>query len=203
MIKSTRANFKTGFLFLFLLVCKISHAQQFALQPSNTFNPGRLKKVVISEAAGGIIASVGLYYLWYRKFPHNRFHLFNDNREWLQVDKIGHATTAYTIAVVQHDLMRWCGVRPGPSIAIGSLTALGYMSVIEIMDGFSAHWGFSAGDMLANIAGTAIFASQQKWWGQQRASLKFSFHSSPFAKYNPGELGNNWKSRLLKDYNGQ
>ncbi|MFL5786784.1 MAG: DUF2279 domain-containing protein [Flavisolibacter sp.] len=190
--------------FIFLLfTVEFSHAQQYALPPSPVYNSDRLKKVIISEAALGVVASVGLYLLWYKKFPRSRFHFFNDNREWMQVDKVGHMTTAYTIAVIQNDLMRACGVKPGTSIAIGSLTALGYMSIIEIMDGFSTHWGFSKGDMLANILGTGLFAAQQQWWKDQRISLKFSYHASPFAKYNPGELGNNWKSRLLKDYNGQ
>ena len=69
------------------------------------------------------------------------------------------------------------------------------MSIIEVMDGFSTHWGFSKGDMLANIIGTGLFAAQQKWWGEQRMSLKFSFHHTLFATYNSSELGNNWKSR--------
>ncbi|HEV7621699.1 MAG TPA: DUF2279 domain-containing protein [Flavisolibacter sp.] len=203
MLKLQRISFKCGFVFLFLIFFQLSGAQQFAIQPSNVYRPDRLKGVLLSEAALGAVASIGLYYLWYRKFPRSRFHYFNDNKEWMQIDKVGHLTSAYTIALVQNDLMRWCGIKPGPSIIIGSATALTYMSIIEVMDGFSDHWGFSKGDMLANIAGTAIFATQQKWWKEQRVSLKFSFHASPFAKYNPGELGNNWKSKLLKDYNGQ
>lgn len=186
-----------------LMFVKTTCAQQFAFPPSTTYQPDRLKKVVVTEAAIGIVASVGLYYLWYRKFPKKRFHFFNDNGEWMQMDKVGHVTTAYNIAAVQNDLMRWSGVNPNTSILIGSLTALGYMSIIEIMDGFSAHWGFSPGDMTANIIGAALFASQQKWWGEQRIAMKFSFHNSPFAKYNPGELGSKWSSRIFKDYNGQ
>jgi hypothetical protein len=89
------------------------------------------------------------------------------------------------------------------SIAIGSLTALGYMSIIEVLDGFSSKWGFSGGDMLANILGTAIFAGQQKFWNEQRISLKFSYHATIYASYYPEELGRNWISRILKDYNGQ
>ncbi|MER3463886.1 MAG: DUF2279 domain-containing protein [Chitinophagaceae bacterium] len=188
--------------FAFFLIVQNSTAQ-FALEPSPVYRPDRLKGVVIGEAALAAVASVGLYYLWYKKFPRSRFHFFNDNKEWLQIDKVGHMTTAYNIAVIQHDLMRWCGVKSNESIIIGAGTALTYMSIIEVLDGFSTHWGFSKGDMLANITGTALFAMQQRFWNEQRATLKFSFHTTPFAKYNPGELGNNWKSQLLKDYNGQ
>ena len=182
---------------------QLCSAQQYFLPPSDVFRQDRFRTVVITETAIGLVASAGLYFLWYKRFPHSRFHLFNDNREWLQVDKIGHATTAYNIGVIQHDLMRWCGVSPNTSILVGSASALGYMSIIEVMDGFSKHWGFSKGDMLANIAGTAIFAMQQRFWHEQRISMKFSVHYSPFAKYYPAELGDNFGSRLLKDYNGQ
>jgi hypothetical protein len=180
-----------------------SHAQKDFLEPSSQYNPSRLKAVVASEIAGGILITTGLYYLWYRKHPRSSFHFFNDNAEWLQMDKLGHATTAYTIAVVQYDLMRWCGVNNGSSIAVGSLTALGYMSIIEVLDGFSSKWGFSKGDMLANIIGSALFAGQQRGWGEQRISLRFSYHATLFPIYYPDELGNNWISRIIKDYNGQ
>ncbi|HEX4849870.1 MAG TPA: DUF2279 domain-containing protein, partial [Puia sp.] len=107
------------------------------------------------------------------------------------------------IGDIQYDLMRWCGVKNDASIAIGSLTAIGYMSIIEVLDGFSSKWGFSKGDMLANLIGTAIFAGQQKWWGDQRISLRFSYHSTIYPAYYPQELGKSLVSRILKDYNGQ
>jgi hypothetical protein len=146
---------------------------------------------------------VGLYFLWYKKFPRSRFHFINDNREWFQIDKIGHATTAYTLATMHHDLMRWSGVKTGPAIVTGALSSLAYMSIIEIMDGFSKEWGFSKGDMLANISGAALFAAQQQWWGEQRIGLKFSTRFSPYAQYNEALLGKGWAARLMKDYNGQ
>lgn len=179
------------------------NAQNNFLEPSPQYMPGRLRGVAITEIAGGILVSAGLYYLWYRKHPRSHFHFFNDNREWLQIDKVGHVTTAYNISAIQYDIMRWCGVRNDASIAIGALTGLGYMSIIEILDGFSSKWGFSKGDMAANIIGTALFAGQQKWWGDQRISLKFSYHTSIYPPYHPAELGKNLVSRILKDYNGQ
>jgi len=192
----------------FLLVLILSfipeiNAQNKFLEPSDQYNPGRLRGVAIAEIAGGILVSAGLHYLWYRKHPRSSFHFFNDNREWLQIDKVGHVTTAYNIAVIQYDLMRWCGVRNDASIAIGSFTALGYMSIIEVLDGFSTKWGFSGGDMAANIIGTALFAGQQKWWGGQRVSLRFSYHKTIYPAYHPQELGNNFISSTIKDYNGQ
>ncbi len=178
-------------------------AQDIFLPPSPVYQPDRLKTVVITEVATGVVISAGLYFLWYRKHPRSHFHFFNDNGEWLQMDKIGHATTAYNVGAIQYDLMRWCGVSNNTAITVGGLTALGYMSIIEIFDGFSSKWGFSKGDMVANIFGAALFAAQQKGWNQQRISMKWSFHMSPYAKYYPAELGTGFLSRMLKDYNGQ
>jgi len=204
MIKLRYFLLKSCFLLVFFIsFVPEMRAQNKFLEPSAQYNPDRLKGVVITEIAGGLLISTGLYFLWYRKHPRTPFHFFNDNREWLQMDKVGHLTTAYNIAAVQYDLMRWCGVKNDASIAIGSLTALGYMSIIEVLDGFSSKWGFSNGDMLANILGSALFAAQQKGWGEQRISLKFSYHATIYPGYYPEELGKNRISRILKDYNGQ
>jgi len=78
-------------------------AQEF-FRPDPKYNPGRVNGVVIAEAAIGTAVTIGLNYLWYKKFPHSKFHMFNDNNEWLSMDKMGHATTAYNIAAIQSDL---------------------------------------------------------------------------------------------------
>jgi Predicted periplasmic lipoprotein (DUF2279) len=186
-----------------LLLLQTAKAQPAFLPPSDTYRPDRLRKVVIAESVLFVVTSVGLYYLWYKKFPHSRFHFINDNREWFMIDKAGHATTAYTLANMHHDLMRWSGVKPSTAIATSAISSVAYMSIIELLDGFSKEWGFSKGDMIANISGAAFFAAQQHWWGQQRISMRVSASFSPFAKYNPKLLGDNWASRLMKDYNGQ
>lgn len=177
-------------------------AQDF-FSPSPNYNPGRVNGVVIAEAAIGTVVTIGLNYLWYKKFPRSKFHFFNDNNEWLNMDKMGHATTAYNIAAIQSDLLRWGGVKPGVAALSGTLTALGFLTMVEIMDGHSVKWGFSKGDMLANLAGCMLFEGQQLMWGQQRISLKYSYHHTLFARYAPGELGRNLPQRMLKDYNGQ
>ncbi len=192
-----------SWIFAFILFTVNLQAQNAFLEPTEQFNAARFRGVVASEVGIGVLATAGLYFLWYRKHPMNHFHFFNDNAEWLQMDKIGHATTAYNVAAIQYDLMRWSGVQNQPSIAIGAITALGYMSIIEVLDGFSPQWGFSKGDMAANLIGSALFAGQQKFWGEQRISLKFSYHKTIYPKYNPEELGSSWRESMIKDYNGQ
>ena len=167
------------------------------------FNEKRFRTVIITETAISTLTMIGLHYLWYKKFPKSRFHLFNDNSEWLSMDKVGHAATAYNVSGFQYDMMRWSGVNNRGAAWIGGLTALGMQTIVEVFDGFSQKWGFSTGDMLANIAGSALFVGQQLTWGDQRVRLKFSFHKTLFSKYNPAELGTNKWQRWIKDYNGQ
>lgn len=194
--------YKVLTIVLLCLICQPVQSQ-FFLKPSPVYRQDRLKGVVITEAAMGIALGIGLHFLWYKKFPRTKIHFFNDNNEWFQVDKVGHAATAYNVALVQYDLMRWSGLNNNQSIIVGSATALGFLTMVEIFDGFSQHWGFSKGDMVANIVGTALFAAQQKGWNEQRIGMKFSAHLTPYAKYYPQELGNNLPSRIMKDYNGQ
>ena len=191
---------------VFLLLCILSFNGTVSSQ-NNISNGGinkkRLRGVILVESTVGTFAMVGLHYLWYKKFPHSRFHLFNDNNEWLNMDKLGHATTAYNFSAIQFNTMQWCGLNNRQSNLVGGLTALGFQTIIEIFDGFSQKWGFSTGDMLANISGTALFMAQQAVWKEQRVQLKFSFHKTIYAQYNPNELGKNKWQRWLKDYNGQ
>ena len=191
------------FLLLHVSLLTPCSAQIRFLPPSDTYRPDRLKKVVLTESLIFAATSVGLYFLWYKKFPKSRFHFIRDGQEWLQMDKFGHATTAYSIANMHYDLMRWSGVNRTSAINTSIITSLAYLSIIELMDGFSRDWGFSGGDMLANLSGAALFAGQQYAWGEQRIGMRFSTHLTPFAKQNPGLLGNNHASRFMKDYNGQ
>jgi len=187
---------------LLALLLSSARAQDF-FKPSPTYNPGRVTGTILVESAIGVAVTIGLNFLWYKKFSRGKFHYFNDNGEWLQVDKVGHAATAYNIAAIQSDVLRWGGVRPGTAALIGTATALGFMSMIEVMDGHSVHWGFSKGDMFANMAGCLLFEGQHLMWGEQRVSLKFSYHGTIFPQYYPAELGGNLPQRMLKDYNGQ
>jgi hypothetical protein len=197
-------SYKWVLIFIFCsMISQHMLAQPPFLPPSNEFRKDRLERVVFSELAIFTITSIGLYYLWYKKFPKRKFHSFNDGKEWLQIDKVGHATTAYNISSMQYDLMRWSGVQRNDAILSATLTSMLYLSIIEVMDGFSTNWGFSGYDMLANFSGTALFAAQQYGWNEQRIGMKVSARLTPFAKENKRLLGSNWPSRIMKDYNGQ
>lgn len=190
-------------LFLFCSWAGASVTAQTDSLASRSFSRKRFAIVVSSEAAlyGGSL--VGLNELWYKDYPRSSFHFFNDNDEWLQMDKMGHMTTSYYIGRVGMGLMNWTGLERKKAIWYGGMLGSVYQSTIEILDGYSSEWGFSVGDFAANTAGSLLCVGQQLAWNDQRIVLKYSFQQSPYAKYRPNELGRNLQENLLKDYNGQ
>jgi hypothetical protein len=149
---------------------------------------------------GGMIAA---NYAWYAGYPRSKFHLFNDNNEWMQMDKLGHFTSSYFITQYSTRILRWAGLPNKKAVIWGGATSLLFLTSIEVFDGLSTEWGFSTGDMVANVAGTAVAATQELLWKEQRINIKFSYHKSGLAQYRPNLLGKSWTERWLKDYNGQ
>lgn len=145
----------------------------------------------------------GLNELWYKDYPKSSFHWINDNYNWLQMDKLGHATTAYQVGMLGKDLMKWGGVSEKKALWYGGLYGAFFLTSIETLDGFSKEWGASWGDLIANTSGTFIFICQELIWKEQRIQMKYSFRPSKYAKYNPDLLGTNFLQQSLKDYNGQ
>ena len=76
------------------------------------------------------------------------------------------------------------------------------MIPIEVMDGFAVEYGFSWGDIAANLLGSGFFLGQELGWQGQKIKTKFSFHRTQYASLRPEVLGNGFFEELLKDYNG-
>ncbi len=121
----------------------------------------------------------------------------------MQIDKIGHATTSAYLGKFGYEFYRWAGVDRKTAIWVGGSTGFLYLTIVEILDGFSAEWGASMGDFVANAAGSALFIGQQLAWDDQRLYLKWSYHPTEYAQYRPDLLGSTRAERMLKDYNGQ
>lgn len=154
---------------------------------------------------GGLVA---LNQVWYKNYEKSSFHIKDDMGVWLQVDKFGHAYSAYSIAGPMSGMYMWTGMDRKKSVLLGSFESLGVLTAIELMDAYSAEWGFSYGDMGANVLGTALYAGQELLWQEQKVQLKFS---SRIRNYTPAILhdranqiyGSGMAERLLKDYNTQ
>ena len=166
-------------------------------------NHKRLRTVAIAGGAGYGIMLVGLNELWYKNTPRQPFQFFNDSREWMQVDKMGHFYSSFYLSSSTSKAYKWCGVPSSRSDLYGAVTGFMILLPIEIFDGFSSAYGASGSDLLANAGGALFFLGQQRLWGHIRISPKFSFHRTNFPKERPELLGDNLVSEILKDYNGQ
>lgn len=163
----------------------------------------RKKILLISEASVYTVSLIGLNQLWYAGYPRSSFHFINDNKEWLQMDKVGHMTASYYTGVSGIQAYKWAGFSRKKAIWYGGMTGSIFLTVIEALDGTSKQWGASPGDLIANTAGSFLAVGQALKWNEQKILLKYSYSPSIWADQNPSQLGSNNIERALKDYNGQ
>ena len=171
--------------------------------PSDSLNLRRQKAVLISEAAVATATLVGLNQLWYADYPRSQFHFINDNSDWLQMDKAGHVFSSYHLGRFGAEMLNWSGADKNKQLLYGAGLGFAFLTTVEVFDGYSAEWGASSGDIIANATGTALYISQELLWKEQRITPKFSFHTTKFANDRPNILGSSTAEQILKDYNGQ
>lgn len=169
--------------------------------PAKTLNKKRFNGLMIGSASLYTVSMAGLYVAWYKDYPLTGFHFFDDNQEWMQMDKAGHVTTSYHIGKYYIDMLRWSGLERKKAIWLGGSMGSVFLTTIEILDGFSAEYGASWGDLIANTAGSLAVIGQALAWDEQRIILRYSFINSPGWQYRPNLLGSNFAERLIKDYN--
>ncbi|MDH5365677.1 MAG: YfiM family protein [Cyclobacteriaceae bacterium] len=172
-------------------------------QDSSVLDKTKLNKFIISSTAAYAVSLIGLNELWYKNYPREKFHFFNDSKEWKQMDKVGHAYSAYHISNTAYKALTKTGLSNKKSYLWGSAVGLLFMTPIEIMDGYSSEYGASTSDLLFNLSGSLLFATQGYIWNEQRIYPKFSFQRSQYASLRPNVLGSNLVEEILKDYNGQ
>ncbi len=199
-------HIKTVFINIVFVLSFSSNAQskiETYFKPSDSLNINRRNTVFISETILASATIIGLSQLWYKEYPKSDFHFINDNLEWLQMDKIGHIFSAYHIGNSSKDALKWSGMSKKNQLMYGATFGFVFLSAVEVLDGYSAQWGASTGDFIANATGTAMVVSQELIWNEQRIVPKFSFHTTKYASIRPNLLGKNLNEQILKDYNGQ
>jgi len=206
---------KPGIILLLIFCLNISHAQDTVAQHGpylinniSTSHPKRIWFITGINVAGYGGSLILLNNTWYKNYPHTSFHTFNDSKEWLQVDKVGHAWTAYTTGQLSAAMWRWAGLSQKKAALIGGLSGAAYLTVIEFLDAHSSQWGWSWSDIAANISGSGLFISQELLWKEQRIQYKFSFHKKTYGEQQLNNrtddlFGKTWYERMLKDYNAQ
>lgn len=193
-----------GSRFKVLLILLAFSLTALSQENDSTRNVKRNVSIVMGTEATLYAGSMsGLYFLWYAGYEQSPFHFLNDNAEWLQMDKAGHATSAYHVGLIGYEALRLAGLDEKKSLLYGAPFGFIFLSTVEIFDGLSAGWGFSWGDMAANALGAGLFMGQQALWHEQRIAMKYSYHNTQFPQYRPNLLGSNLPERMLKDYNGQ
>lgn len=150
---------------------------------------------------GGTMGALGA--VWYAGHPKSSFHWFDDSREWLQMDKVGHTVSANWLSGLSAATFRWTGMNRKKAAWWGAGTAFLYIGSVEIFDGYSQGWGASSADLLANTFGCATFLSQELLWERQVFHFKYSYANSGLASSRPNVLGSTLPERLIKDYNAQ
>ncbi len=210
---------KVFFLIILFLVSAVPFAQVqqktdslqtlTLTQPVNSILKNKTKqKVVLAAHATVIIGSLAtLSQVWYSKEPRRSLGSFNDSKEWLQVDKVGHGFSTYAETKLGTSLWKWGNLPHKKSVILGASIAWLYQMSFELMDGTVATYGFSWSDVAANTLGAGLYAFQALQWNQQRIVPKLSYWRQ---KYDPAVLGrvrslygDNGLERFLKDYNGQ
>ncbi len=200
--------FTTGIMFnrnfILSILTSLIAFQGINAQDSANVNYASRKVVLVSASA--LLAGGSLIYLnnvWFSQYNTGKFHIYNDNGDWFQMDKVGHSYTNYQTSRLMMDAFDWAGFNKKQQLVAGGSIGFVYMGIVDFMDGFSKGWGFSWGDIGANTFGTGMAVSQKYFWDEQRIFLKFSYRESDLAYYNSSLLGNNIHEKILKDYNAQ
>jgi hypothetical protein len=120
--------------------------------------------------------------LWWKGTPTD-FHV-NWHQDWtyaLGADKLGHAYFTNMASTVIAGSLRWSGVDTVTALWTGSAVALAYQTYNEIRDGYSVNYGFSPGDVAANIVGAALPVAQYYVPALRNVTFQVSFYpSEPF-----------------------
>lgn len=198
-------------LLLLLFFCGLQAWSQDSLPATKTVSPhykNRQWAIGALTAAGYGGSFLFLSQAWYKDHPRSSFHTFNDNGEWLQMDKVGHVWTGYHTSRLTANMWQWAGVPKNKAVLLGAGSSLLYMLSIEYLDGRSADWGWSWGDAGADLVGASLYAVQEGGWNEQRFSLKFSAHTKQYPEAGLQQradklFGASFQGRLLKDYNAQ
>src|SRR6478672_9789540 len=77
---------------------------------------------------------------WYSHYDREKFHVFNDNPEWNQMDKLGHLWTTYHVSRVANEWWQWTGMSKKKSALLGGVSGMAYQGLIELQDGYSSKW---------------------------------------------------------------
>lgn len=196
-------------LILLIFVINFCFAPSVIQAQANDYKTGPLdvnNDIFYKAIAYTLVYYTGSMFLlgktWYKDKALVPFHFYNDNRGYLQVDKLGHIYGSYVYSYTGYHYLLNSGITRKEALYFGATLGLVLQTPIEIMDGIHEGYGFSPGDMAANSIGSALVFGQDILFDEQVIKYKFSYSQSKYSDNANGYLGKAALDRLLKDYNG-
>lgn len=144
-----------------------------------TVDPWKLASVAAVGTTGFVVGHAVLQELWWKGEPRD-FHI-NFAQDWtyaLGADKVGHAYFTSMATSVLARSFRWTGMDSATAIWSGAAVALLYQTYNEVRDGYSVRYGFSPGDMAANIIGASLPIAQHYYPWLRNFTVQISFYPS-------------------------
>ncbi len=169
--------------------------------PHSSLRKGRALLVSGTNTALYLSGISYLNYVWYKNDQRVHLHFYNDLPGWKQMDKMGHMYSSRFLAQVSYETIKWAGASKKQALLYSGVSAMMYMTPIEVLDGLYQGYGFSWSDMGANTLGMGLFVGQQALWDEQRIWMKFSYSPSGYPKYHPFYLGASPAESFFLDYN--
>lgn len=183
----------------FLLMQTIRAQQADSLKRAKTQRILYLTTTLSMYSAG----SAALYSTWYKPYNTGQFKTFNDQKEWMGMDKVGHFVTSWWISSFIRESSQMSGFNKKQAQWMSVLYPTLFMTSIEVMDGFSDGWGFSKADLFANFGGITFSYLQSEVRVLNDFHLRYSWNPGQFSALRPNILGGNIPERMLKNYNEQ
>lgn len=181
---------------------------RYANQPRFTMT-GELPYLVSKPKLLNIVALTGIFGaifygqhtiqqsdVWKETGP---FHFMEDIQYALWVDKFGHIYGGYATSYLFTEAFITSGFGWELSNILGSVMGLGYMSYIEVLDGFSKGFGFSPTDYYANVLGAGFFLAQYYVPCLQNFNPKFMYVNPKWL----GEKDRNPHESFIDNYSAQ
>lgn len=190
---------KSVVIAFFLLMQTIQAQQADSVKKAKSQRILYLTTTLSMYSAGSFV----LYDTWYKPYNTGKFKTFNDQKEWLGMDKVGHFVTSWWITSFIRESAQMSGFNPKQAQWMSIVYPTLFMTSIEVMDGFSEGWGFSKADLVSNLSGVAFSYLQTEYPVLDDFHFKYSWNPGAFSSYRPNLLGSNIPERMLKNYNEQ
>ncbi len=176
---------------LLLLLCFVALRSQ---ERDSAVSVTRLSIVGGATIGGFVVGHAVLNDLWW-KGSRTDFHINTDQdyRYALNADKLGHATFAYIATTTYADLFRWTGMDSAQAVWSAAGVATAYQTYIEVRDGFSEKYGFSWGDIAANMVGISLPVLKHYYPSLRPFDLQVSFWPSQ-------DFRNGYYNAIIDDY---